>query len=456
MTEQGLKMNVMDDCYPKEVEAIYRRIAEGMDLPRKRKRHLEAMNHTQLQAHNLKIALSVCCKEMNLDDAVVLYNDAKSRGIHPSSDSYNNLLSLVAGLGEQGSGSYPIREVAPPSDINAAFVVFRDAKDQKIAFSEASYTALIRCCCANNRCQEALNLYEEMIAASLSPRLRTFTPLLASFSLLCDVSTCRRLFDAMTITYSLIPTEREYLSMLRLFLATNDTTQFLSFLSIMAQDIFIPTRETWDVMEKWVQAQNAVTSNYVASHRVVSPTGYISPRGPQLASIDLTPDVRQTTLQQITEIVEQRKTKESAKWTSHITWLQNLAPNAFDVIIDGANVGYYQQNYEGAPKHVDYVQIDTVLRQLQLSGHRPLLILHCRHLFADVVPAQYAALVAAWKQEKVICITPAGFNDDWFWLYSALYLGCDVVTNDEMRDHHFQMLSTRCNVVRYNRCNNMW
>jgi hypothetical protein len=34
-------------------------------------------------------------------------------------------------------------------------------------------------------------------------------------------------------------------------------------------------------------------------------------------------------------------------------------------------------------------------------------------------------------------------NDDWFWLHAALLKRSLVVTNDEMRDHHFQMLAQR-------------
>ncbi|CAM9583648.1 unnamed protein product, partial [Hapterophycus canaliculatus] len=36
-------------------------------------------------------------------------------------------------------------------------------------------------------------------------------------------------------------------------------------------------------------------------------------------------------------------------------------------------------------------------------------------------------------------------NDDWYWLYAAVYIGGSVLvlTNDEMRDHHFSMLSHR-------------
>ena len=37
----------------------------------------------------------------------------------------------------------------------------------------------------------------------------------------------------------------------------------------------------------------------------------------------------------------------------------------FDIVIDGANVGYYKQNFANAPKHVDYRQIDLLLGKFQ-------------------------------------------------------------------------------------------
>ena len=38
-----------------------------------------------------------------------------------------------------------------------------------------------------------------------------------------------------------------------------------------------------------------------------------------------------------------------------------------------------------------------------------------------------------------------GNNDDWYWLYAAVCSGDNilVVTNDQMRDHHFCMLAPR-------------
>ena len=113
------------------------------------------------------------------------------------------------------------------------------------------------------------------------------------------------------------------------------------------------------------------------------------------------------------------------------------------MVVDGANCGYYKQNYAGAPSHVDYRQIDWMLRQLQSRGLRPLLVLHSRHTAASALPTEFAPIVAAWRAEALVYETPPKWNDDWFWLYTAVALGCRVVTNDEMRDHHFQMLSPR-------------
>lgn len=119
-------------------------------------------------------------------------------------------------------------------------------------------------------------------------------------------------------------------------------------------------------------------------------------------------------------------------------------------------------NYAGAPTHVNYRQIDWVLKHLQSLGYKPLLVLHIRHMYSHVIPEADKDMVEAWfptfgmkaggKHTGVVnvdaCpmgvyVTPAGSNDDWYWLYAAVTFGCHVVTNDEMRDHHFRMLSPR-------------
>jgi ribonuclease P protein 3 len=128
-------------------------------------------------------------------------------------------------------------------------------------------------------------------------------------------------------------------------------------------------------------------------------------------------------------------------WKEFTDKLDNHGP--FDVVVDGANVGFYKQNFAHAPRHVDYDQIDWIVRHWQRLGKKVLLCLHERHFSPTLMPSQYKKLQQKWEAEGVLFQTPKGMNDDWFWLHAALTYKTLVVTNDEMRDHHFQMLAPK-------------
>ena len=115
----------------------------------------------------------------------------------------------------------------------------------------------------------------------------------------------------------------------------------------------------------------------------------------------------------------------------------------YTVVLDGANVGYYKTNYAGSSAYVDFTQLDWAVQQLKMQNHRPLVMLHCRHVDPRRLSTEAAAIVTAWRAEGSLYETPHGCNDDWFWLYLAVILRAKVLTNDEMRDHTFQMLSPR-------------
>jgi len=134
---------------------------------------------------------------------------------------------------------------------------------------------------------------------------------------------------------------------------------------------------------------------------------------------------------------EERKNK----WTHFVDFLE--ARGKVDVVIDAANVGYFKQNFADAPKHVDYEQIDWVAQRFLSMNKKVLLVLHERHFSPNLMPEKYQPLQSKWEQSGILYKTPAGMNDDWFWLHVALKHRSLVLTNDEMRDHHFQMLAPR-------------
>lgn len=136
-------------------------------------------------------------------------------------------------------------------------------------------------------------------------------------------------------------------------------------------------------------------------------------------------------------------------WSNFIRFLERQEKQAdskcpFDIVIDGANIGYHQQNFSDAPRHVDYNQIDWTIRHFQeVKKQKVLLVMHSRHFSNKMLPDKYRPLYNAWMKGGILYKTPFGMNDDWFWMHAALKYNLLVVTNDEMRDHHFQMLAPR-------------
>ncbi|CAN0125452.1 unnamed protein product [Discosporangium mesarthrocarpum] len=119
---------------------------------------------------------------------------------------------------------------------------------------------------------------------------------------------------------------------------------------------------------------------------------------------------------------------------------------SYHVIIDGANVGYYKQNPGNERGNLaDLRQVDWVVRKYEAEGKKVLVILHSRHLTEKRLPEKSKKILKRWRASKAIQSCAPRNNDDWYWLYAAAFIGGRVlvVTNDEMRDHHFSMLSHR-------------
>lgn len=398
-----------------------------------------------------------------MDKALQVYNKGKSANVRPNKDAFNHVLALAAGLGEQGSGSFPIRTTEPPSDLDAAFIIFKDAKKADIPIQEASYAGLIRCLAINDRHEEGLVLLREMQEKGLKMRLRSYTALLAAFCRHQNAAISMALFAEFSEKYALEPTEKEYISMLSLCVQLDDD-KFYEYLGGMVEDILVPGKNTWDIVKQWFS-----TSRRAKTHRIlvdtISSTGKLEKLGHQLQSIELGAADRSQLIEQIDncfkitsnidgrDLSEHRYNKEkiiSEKWETYKSWIKGEivvsqcdAADSYTILIDGANIGFYQQNFANATGHVDYLQIDAMIKHCQQLQRKPLVILHCRHLFPDVLPANIVPLVDSWKKQKLLYITPAKCNDDLFWMYAAMIFNCDVVTNDEMRDHHFKMLSPR-------------
>jgi mitochondrial ribonuclease P protein 3 len=141
--------------------------------------------------------------------------------------------------------------------------------------------------------------------------------------------------------------------------------------------------------------------------------------------------------------IQAERTKHWNIFKSYLNHRQQNNP--IDIVIDGANVGYYDTNYAGAPKHVSYDQINSLIQHLVHSEKKSILLIIHTQFESNMMSREFQPLLQSWIDHDYIYRTPPGMNDDWFWFHTALFSGPQtyIITNDEMRDHQFQMLTPR-------------
>jgi hypothetical protein len=162
-------------------------------------------------------------------------------------------------------------------------------------------------------------------------------------------------------------------------------------------------------------------------------------------------------------------------------WLDAREGDPFTAIVDGANVGYYMQNFEHG--RFSYHQIQFVVDHLERSGETPLVVLPSKYArssfyvtigaggsmgsrMQELTPDERRIRDSLIKSGKV-SVVPRGFLDDFYWILASLSRqtkarnGKDLfvppdspdgrwpggrpvlISNDQMRDHKVGMLEPR-------------
>jgi proteinaceous RNase P len=106
----------------------------------------------------------------------------------------------------------------------------------------------------------------------------------------------------------------------------------------------------------------------------------------------------------------------------------------------------YNQNFETSK--FSFYQIEKVIDSIEknFGGKRVLVIIHEGRLKPHLINREDLQILNKLKANKSLYVAPYGSNDDWYWMFAALNslhtspFDGKVVTNDHMRDHHFQLL----------------
>ncbi len=448
-----------------------------------------------------------------------------------------SMLADSASAAAPGGGPTFVREpgssnLSPQQLLDTAREVMQKALDAadsgEAAVKETSFSSIIRTACGVGQPHVALSYVAEMRKRKTVCKARSFLPIIAAFAEAGDAAGAKCALTAMEDA-SVPLTEQAYRSMLEAAAArveSGETTLRASvetevgtchddtpagwreyvhkLLVQMTHDIYQLERSTISAVQRVFAAGGASQGGlpqWATAESAVSADGVFPPNQHQLRSVDLT-------TQELAELATQARElactsdRRTSQFKDFEAFLQKAGP--IDILIDGANLGFFNQNFAGGA--FSHAQIDAAVRHFAAQGLRVAVVLHSKWLSAGTAPQPFkrsrdgsqkrrrdgssatasdssavdappaaasgsAAPAAAadaapmphalgqqsmldtyrerWTRMGLLYEVQRGNNDDWYWLYAAVTVKASdgtqrsvrVVSNDQMRDHHFKMLA---------------
>jgi len=317
--------------------------------------------------------------------------------------------------------------------------------------TEAMASGIIRMATCLGDVTKALSTWDKVVSKGVSRKRRMYAALLellaksARASEEADVDFLgvglKMLSDSLEHKCDLM--QEDFVALLQICSAKGKWSDIENVLQTMQETIYALQPETLTLLTEVFESQ----ASRKCSPVTIAEDGQCPSCGHTMQSIDLEKSELDAMCKQINELARVGD-KQTAAFDVFKQWVLRQPP--VDAIIDGANVGYYSLRPDQGHT-LSYSQVDRVIQAFEKKNLRPLVIMHCRHFSAGAnMTATDQATVQRWRDKKVLYTTPPKMNDDWFWLYAGVWRssqpggsGLVMVSNDQMRDHHFQMLSTR-------------
>ncbi|XP_050229377.1 proteinaceous RNase P 2 [Mercurialis annua] len=400
--------------------------------------------------------LNFYSKSKDLQSAISLYKSAILNKIHLNQHHFNTLLYLCSiSLNDSSK-----KDLA----LEYGFVIFDHmVKINCIKPNEASITAVARLAAAKGDGDYAFNLVKDMGVYNELPRLRTYDPVLLCFCEKLEAVKAYEVEDHM-LSMGVDLEELEISALLKVSIGTRNEERVYGYLQKLRKTVRCVKEETAKIIEDWFNGfeangkeldvslvREAVSRNGGGWHGIgwigkgkwevkrgnVDMDGKCCCCGDHMACADIGDMETENFALSLAGFAMEREVK--ANFREFQDWLDRNA--SYEAIVDGANIGLYQQNF--AEGEFSISQLDAVVKELyDQSGKWPLIVLHSKRVRALLENPSQRNLIQEWMEKDVLYTTPHGSNDDWYWLYAAVKLRCLLVTNDEMRDHIFELLGS--------------
>ncbi|KAA6426205.1 MAG: Pentatricopeptide repeat-containing, partial [Trebouxia sp. A1-2] len=406
---------------------------------------------------------------------------ADSPGTPDATDGANTTAvdadNTAAGCGLEGTKTQVavavVVKMSPAELHQAGRSIFDQMQKSSTKPLELAYTALARMAATAGDGDAALEATIRGLTAGVTPKLRGFVPALLAYAVAGEPEKAFQVADLIQ-EQKLDLTESEFALLLQACARGAASWQSVkALLSRMTKELTRLQPETLAAAEQYFRSDAALAAVegrgkgkgrgcWVLEPCTVSDTGQTSNCGGQLQALDLEEEEWDQFANGIAQLAAQRERKpkdfkvfqaglDCSMFIFNINviacfqaWLEQHGP--VEALIDGANVALYGQNWERGA--FSFGQIKGVMDQLGRTHPdlHPLMMLHVGRTkgpAAECKPGK--TLLADLKKRHAFYATPTGSNDDWYWMYAAVKAGPKglLISNDEMRDHMFQLLAPR-------------
>ncbi|KAJ3681481.1 hypothetical protein LUZ60_015970 [Juncus effusus] len=446
---------------------------DRMSIKARRKEHRDS------PAGVLRYELDQCSKHGDTARALELYDQALQSKTPLTLQHYNRLLYLCSLTSAPTTADVTNPENSSTADVTTeknavskeeaikrGFEIYkRMREDEHIVADEAAYTALARLAAAKRDPHLAFDLVKRMAQGGIPPKLRSYGPALHGFCDMGLVDLAHEVESHMD-SHGIVPEESELAALLQLNSTKGQADQVYRLLHKIRPLIRQVSEPTADIIQSWFRSASSssvgsaswdpqlikkeVTRRGGGWHGVgwlgagewrvqrseMDGLGACIKCGERLVCIDIDPQETEGFRKSLVSLPGFRNAKNA--FLQFTKWLEKNGP--FDAVIDAANVGLCNQ------RDFSFHQVRNVIseiREASPSKKMPLIILHAKRLNDEIarIPKN-KRIIESWSRAGVLYATPPGSNDDWYWLYAAVSCKSLLVTNDEMRDHLFQLLGT--------------
>ncbi|KAH7420413.1 hypothetical protein KP509_13G006700 [Ceratopteris richardii] len=348
--------------------------------------------------------------------------------------------------------------------------IYEEMIQANVSPNEATFTAVARLAVAKGDGDLAFETVQKMAAAGIPPKLRSYGPPLLCF---CEHKQVEKAFevDYHMAAAGISPDENLLDALLKLSLSAGLESKVYNLLHRLRKTVRDVAPTTSMTIEKWFNSKAAESATFneckcvpskedikeaaeskgggwhglgwlgkgkwITRKANVTKAGVCESCGEALCAIDLDSEETEKFAKSVAELAMQRENNAN-EFVKFQEWLEKNGP--FEVILDGANIGMYNSALRG----FNYSQVATVvgaIKERSLVKKSPLIVLHCRRTSDGASSSPLSQnIINEWINENALYATPHGSNDDWYWLYAAVKFKCLLVTNDEMRDHLFELL----------------